>query len=241
MNKLSIPFILSLFFYISPINAKVPKVVSKSAKALAKVVTYNKAGDLIGNSVTFFAGQSNEAYSEYEIFKNATRAEVIDASGKKIEVKRICGADEIYDVIKFTTESAPKQSLEIAEKAEVQGSKVYIISSATTKKAVTVEAEISDRVCVMYGGKIAELASNEDIYTNAKHPYTRRLLAATPRLNKAVSKLEFIEGTPPDLLNPPKGCMFYDRCKERIDRCKDEEPILKDTGNGHLCACHLIN
>ena len=106
---------------------------------------------------------------------------------------------------------------------------------------LALEAEISDRVCVMYGGKISELASNEDIYTNAKHPYTRRLLAATPRLNKAVSKLEFIEGTPPDLLNPPKGCMFYDRCKERIDRCKDEEPILKDTGNGHLCACHLIN
>ena len=106
---------------------------------------------------------------------------------------------------------------------------------------LALEAEISDRVCVMYGGKIAELASNEDIYTNAKHPYTKRLLAATPRLNKAVSKLEFIEGTPPDLLNPPKGCMFYDRCKERIDRCKDEEPILKDTGNGHLCACHLIN
>ena len=106
---------------------------------------------------------------------------------------------------------------------------------------LALEAEISDRVCVMYGGKIAELASNEDIYTNAKHPYTRRLLAATPRLNKAVSKLEFIEGAPPDLLNPPKGCMFYGRCKERIDRCKDEEPILKDTGNGHLCACHLIN
>ncbi len=106
---------------------------------------------------------------------------------------------------------------------------------------LALEAEISDRVCVMYGGKIAELASNENIYKNAKHPYTKRLLAATPRLNKAVSKLEFIEGTPPDLLNPPKGCMFYDRCKDRIDKCKDDEPILKDIGNGHLCACHLIN
>lgn len=106
---------------------------------------------------------------------------------------------------------------------------------------LALEAEISDRVCVMYGGKILELASNEDIYTNAKHPYTKRLLAATPRLNKAVSKLEFIEGTPPDLLNPPTGCMFYDRCKERIDKCKNEEPILKDIGNSHLCACHLIN
>ena len=106
---------------------------------------------------------------------------------------------------------------------------------------LALEAEISDRVCVMYGGKILELASNEDIYKNAKHPYTKRLLAATPRLNKAVNKLEFIEGTPPDLLNPPIGCMFYDRCKERIDKCKNEEPMLKDIGNGHLCACHLIN
>ncbi|MEI0698683.1 ABC transporter ATP-binding protein [Brachyspira intermedia] len=106
---------------------------------------------------------------------------------------------------------------------------------------LALEAEISDKVCVMYGGKILELASNEDIYKNAKHPYTKRLLAATPRLNKAVSKLEFIEGTPPDLLNPPTGCMFYDRCKERMDKCKNEEPILKDIGNGHLCACHLIN
>lgn len=106
---------------------------------------------------------------------------------------------------------------------------------------LALEAEIADRVCVMYGGKIAEIADNEDIYKNASHPYTKRLLKATPRLNKAVSKLEFIEGTPPDLLNPPKGCMFYDRCKERIDKCQNEEPILKDIGNGHLCACHLIN
>ena len=106
---------------------------------------------------------------------------------------------------------------------------------------LALEAEISDRVCVMYAGKIAELASNEDIYKNAKHPYTKRLLKATPRLNKAVSKLEFIEGTPPDLLNPPKGCMFYERCKERIDKCKNEEPVIKDIGNGHLCACHLVD
>lgn len=106
---------------------------------------------------------------------------------------------------------------------------------------LALEAEISDRVCVMYGGKISEIASNEDIYKNAKHPYTKRLLAATPRLNRAVNKLEFIEGIPPDLLNPPKGCMFYDRCKDRIDKCKNEEPILKDIGNNHLCACHLID
>ena len=106
---------------------------------------------------------------------------------------------------------------------------------------LALESEIADRVCVMYGGKIAEIVRNEDIYKNAKHPYTKRLLAATPRLKKSVSKLEFIEGVPPDLLNPPEGCMFYERCKERIEKCKTEEPKIKEIGNGHYCACHLIN
>ena len=106
---------------------------------------------------------------------------------------------------------------------------------------LALEAEISDRVCVMYGGKIVELAKSEDIYNNPKHPYTKRLLRATPRLKKTVDKLEFIEGTPPDLLNTAKGCMFYNRCKERIDKCKDEEPMLTTIANDHLCACHLLN
>ena len=106
---------------------------------------------------------------------------------------------------------------------------------------LALEAEIADRVCVMYGGKIMELADNENIYKKPLHPYTKRLIAATPRLNKSVSKLEFIEGTPPDLLNPPAGCLFYERCKERIEKCKDEEPKIKEISNGHYCACHLVN
>lgn len=106
---------------------------------------------------------------------------------------------------------------------------------------LALEAEIADRVCVMYGGKIAEISSNEEIYKKPLHPYTKRLLAATPRLNNSVNRLEFIEGVPPDLLNPPEGCMFYDRCKERIDKCKNEEPEIKNVGNEHYCACHLID
>lgn len=106
---------------------------------------------------------------------------------------------------------------------------------------LALEAEIADRVCVMYGGKIAEISSNEEIYKKPLHPYMKRLLAATPRLNNSVNRLEFIEGVPPDLLNPPEGCMFYDRCKERIDKCKNEEPEIKNVGNEHYCACHLID
>lgn len=106
---------------------------------------------------------------------------------------------------------------------------------------LSLEAEIADRVCVMYGGKIMELADNKDIYQRPLHPYTKRLLAATPRLNKSVGKLDFIEGVPPDLLNPPTGCLFYERCKERIEKCKDEEPEIKEISKGHYCACHLVN
>ena len=106
---------------------------------------------------------------------------------------------------------------------------------------LSLEAEIADRVCVMYGGKIMELADNKDIYQKPLHPYTKRLLAATPRLNKSVGRLDFIEGVPPDLLNPPTGCLFYERCKERIEKCKDEEPEIKEISKGHYCACHLVN
>ena len=106
---------------------------------------------------------------------------------------------------------------------------------------LSLEAEIADRVCVMYGGKIMELADNKDIYQKPLHPYTKRLLAATPRLNKSVEKLDFIEGVPPDLLNPPTGCLFYERCKERIEKCKEEEPEIKEISKGHYCACHLVS
>ncbi len=106
---------------------------------------------------------------------------------------------------------------------------------------LSLESEIADRVCVMYGGKIMELADNKDIYQKPLHPYTKRLLEATPRLNKSIGKLDFIEGVPPDLLNPPTGCLFYERCKERIEKCKEEEPEIKEISKGHYCACHLVN
>lgn len=102
------------------------------------------------------------------------------------------------------------------------------------------EAEVSDRIVVMYAGKIAEIGTNEQIYgeDNSKsHPYTQRLLKATPRLHEDVDELSFIPGTPPDLLDPPKGCRFHLRCPEVMDRCKVEEPPLKEIDKDHQVAC----
>ncbi len=100
-------------------------------------------------------------------------------------------------------------------------------------------AELADTVAVMYAGKIVEYGSSEDIYRNPKHPYTKALLRAIPRLRGPVDKLIYIPGQPPDLRNPPSGCRFHPRCPEAFERCRLREPPLFNLGNGHLSACWL--
>jgi oligopeptide/dipeptide ABC transporter ATP-binding protein len=90
------------------------------------------------------------------------------------------------------------------------------------------EAEVADRLLVMYAGKLAEIGTNEQIYSKQGpiHPYTEKLLKATPRLHEKVEELSFIPGTPPDLVDPPSGCRFHPRCTEVMERCKKDEPPL---------------
>jgi len=99
------------------------------------------------------------------------------------------------------------------------------------------EAEVADRIMVMYAGKIAEIAPNHLVYGRPPcHPYTQRLLAATPRLHEKVDELAFIPGAPPDLLDPPKGCRFRPRCSVAMDACAQEPPLV-EIEPGHLVAC----
>jgi peptide/nickel transport system ATP-binding protein len=104
---------------------------------------------------------------------------------------------------------------------------------------LALEAEVADRLCVMYAGKIAEIGPNETIYgpKGPSHPYTERLLQATPLLHKKVDNLSFIPGTPPDLIDPPKGCRFNPRCHKVFDKCYVEEPPLIEIEPGHQVAC----
>ncbi len=99
---------------------------------------------------------------------------------------------------------------------------------------------ISDRVAVMYLGKIVELADGDDLYKNPLHPYTRALLAAIPVPDPATKRERIVlSGDVPSPVNPPSGCRFHTRCKFAMDICREYEPALLDTGVQHYSACFL--
>lgn len=100
---------------------------------------------------------------------------------------------------------------------------------------------ISDRIGVMYLGVLVELANTEQIFDNPSHPYTQALLQAIPRTDvDQGQELQTIEGDIPSAVNPPKGCRFHTRCQYAMDICKNYVPELKDYGDGHYVACHLM-
>lgn len=101
---------------------------------------------------------------------------------------------------------------------------------------------VSDRVGVMYLGKIVELCDSEIIYDNPMHPYTKGLLNAIPIPDPVLAKEKVttaIKGDLPSPISPPSGCRFHTRCESCMQICKEQEPQLKDIGNGHQVACHL--
>ncbi len=105
---------------------------------------------------------------------------------------------------------------------------------------LSVVRHISDRIVVMYLGKVVEVSPWQELYENPQHPYTRALLSAIPIPDPEVEKQRgrsSFQGEVPSLLNRPAGCVFHTRCPYKTERCKKEAPQLQDRGAGHLCAC----
>ena len=95
------------------------------------------------------------------------------------------------------------------------------------------------RVAIMYLGRIVEMAATEQLFAKPNHPYTQALLREVPRLDARRSKFEPVKGEIPSPLDPPSGCHFHPRCPFAADRCRMEQPNLKEIAPGWLAACHL--
>ncbi|MEZ4712774.1 MAG: ABC transporter ATP-binding protein [Caldilineaceae bacterium] len=100
---------------------------------------------------------------------------------------------------------------------------------------------ISDRIAVMYAGKLVELGEKQEVLSHPRHPYTELLLAAVPRtVNRQRGHRLITPGEPPDLMNLPQGCVFQNRCKYVKDICRKEEPQLRAIGSNHFASCHIV-
>jgi peptide/nickel transport system ATP-binding protein len=106
---------------------------------------------------------------------------------------------------------------------------------------LAVVKNVSDRVAVMYLGKICEVATSDELYARPAHPYTNVLLSSipVPDPDAILADRVVIEGEPPSPVLPPSGCRFRTRCPFAQDVCAQEEPQLRDTGDGHYVACHF--
>jgi oligopeptide/dipeptide ABC transporter ATP-binding protein len=98
---------------------------------------------------------------------------------------------------------------------------------------------LSDRVLIMYLGRIVESASAEEVFARPNHPYTQALLSEVPRIEARKRRFTAIKGEIPSPLTPPSGCHFHPRCPHAMPRCADEAPVLREIAAGHYSACHL--
>jgi oligopeptide/dipeptide ABC transporter ATP-binding protein len=146
---------------------------------------------------------------------------------------------------KFLIADEPVSALDVSIRAQiinlmVQLQRDFDLTYLLISHDLSMVNYMSDRIAVMYLGKIVELAPRGDLYGHSQHPYTEALLSAIPTLGKRKKRERIVlKGDIPSPIHPPSGCRFHPRCWRRVDLCVSMEPQLRDLGNGHFVACHL--
>lgn len=146
----------------------------------------------------------------------------------------VVAADEVLSALDLSLRG---QMLELFRQLKQRLSLTYLFISHD----LGVVRQISDRVAVMYLGRIVELAATSDLYSRPRHPYTHALLAAVPIADPVIERSRqyvSLPGEPPSPARPPSGCAFHTRCPRAVDRCRSEIPSLTELAPGHAVACH---
>jgi len=145
---------------------------------------------------------------------------------------------------KFIVQDEPVSALDVSIQAQILNlmadlQEKFSLTYLFISHDLSVVKHVSDRIAVMYLGKIVELTDYKTIFNNPLHPYSQALLSAIP-LPSLEQKKEriLLEGDVPSPVNPPPGCRFAGRCRHKTDKCVAEEPVLQEMGDGHLVACH---
>ncbi len=147
---------------------------------------------------------------------------------------------------KFIVCDEPVSALDVSVQAQIINlflklKEEYNLTYLFISHDLRVVRYISDRVAVMYLGKIVEIASSEQLYKNPLHPYTKLLLSSIPNIGKKRNiKREIIKGDLPSPINIPSGCRFHTRCPIAEERCMSSEPELRNINKLHNVACHLV-